>query len=179
MKTAIWRGFWVFGILVLVAACSSKQADEIPRLANGPALERVYQEGRIAFRERRYDAAAALFARVVAADPEHLKARLNWAAALSNSGKLVEAIVQCQNVLARDPEHAEAYYQWGAILARVRKHGEAVEKVEQAFALKPMTDLLHSDPALQLALQGYLTRYRQPITESGEGASKSKVKTER
>src|SRR5262245_13807529 len=65
------------------------------------ALEQTYQAGRIAFKERRYDDAAAQFSRVVAADPEDLKARLNWAAALSAGGKPADAIVQCQNVLAR------------------------------------------------------------------------------
>src|SRR5262249_40067815 len=109
----------------------------------------------------RYDDAAAQFARVVAADPEHLKARLNWAAALSAGGKSAEAIAQCQNVLARDPANAEAYYQWGAALARIGRHQEAVEKFDQALALKPMAQLLQDDPSLERKLRGYLKSQRR------------------
>lgn len=178
MKRGTWRWLWLLSLLTLMAACSSKQSDVPPGL-DGAARERLYQEGRTAFREQRYDNAAASFARVVAADPENVKARLNWAAALSLSGKFAEAVVQCQNVLARDPTNAEAYYQWGAALARVRKHGEAVEKFDQALALKPLAELLYDDPALQLSLQGYLARQRQPAPDLGKDPSQSKVKTER
>lgn len=178
MKRGTWRWLWLLSLLTLMAACGSKQPD-VPREADGAARERLYQEGRAAFRERRYDDAAANFARVVAADPEHINARLNWAAALSLSGKFAEAVVQCQNVLARDPTNAEAYYQWGAALARVRKHEEAVEKFDQALALKPMAELLHDDPTLQQTLQGYLARQRQPAPDIGQDTTQSKVKTER
>ena len=97
---------------MLLASCSSQNRHRCPSHRRR-RLEKVYQDGRLAFKERRYDEAAAQFARVVAADPEHLKARLNWAAALSYLNKPAEAIVQCQYVLARDPTNAEAYYQWG------------------------------------------------------------------
>ena len=80
----------------------------MPLAPQTPAQEKVYQDGRLAFQERRYEEAAALFAQVVAADPDHLKARLNWAAALSYINKPGEAIIQCQYVLARDPTNAEA-----------------------------------------------------------------------
>jgi tetratricopeptide (TPR) repeat protein len=69
--------------------------------------------------------------------------------------------VQCQYVLARDPTNAEAYYQWGAVLARLGKHEEAVEKFDQAFALKPMAELLQEDPLLQQRLQAYLKGQRR------------------
>ena len=121
----------------------------------------------MAFKARHYNEAAADFARVVAADPEHLKARLNWAAALSYSNQVSEAIVQCQNVLARDPTNAEAYYQWGAVLVRMGRHEEAVEKFDQALALKPMVELLQDDPALQYTLQGYLQRQRRQGSDTG------------
>jgi len=148
-------------ILVLLASCSSQQSARTPQAPPTEALEQVYQAGRAAFKERRYDEAAAHFARVVQANPEHLKARLNWAAALSYSNKPTEAIVQCQNVLARDPTSAEAYYQWGAVLARLGQHQEALEKIDQALALKPMAELLQQDPILQRSLQAYLQRQRR------------------
>jgi tetratricopeptide (TPR) repeat protein len=161
----IWRGCWCMCMLLLVS-CSSKQSAPALHASNPQAIEQLYQDGRVAFKERRYDEAAALFARVVAADSEHMKARLNWAAALSYSNKVSEAIVQCQNVLARDPTNAEAYYQWGAVLVRAGKHQEALEKFDQALALKPMTELLQDDPLLQQSLQAYLKRQRRQASDT-------------
>jgi tetratricopeptide (TPR) repeat protein len=165
--TIIWQGIGLVCTLVLLASCSSqKSSAQVPLAPQTPALEKVYQDGRLAFSEGRYDEAAAQFARVVAADPEHLKARLNWAAALSYLNKPGEAIIQCQNVLARDPTNAEAYYQWGAVLRRMGKHQEAVEKFDQAFALKPMAELLQDDPLLQQRLQAYLKGQRRQALEA-------------
>src|SRR5262249_7587022 len=164
MMWTVWRGLALAGllyVLVLLVSCSSKPPVQASLAAQTQALEQTYQAGRVAFKEQRYDDAAAQFARVVAVDPENLKARLNWAAALSAGGKPAEAIVQCQNVLARDPANAEAYYQWGAALASMRRHQEAVEKFDQALALKPMAELLQDDPALQQPLQDYLQRQRR------------------
>ena len=182
META-WRGIW-FGwlvcILVLLVSCSSQRPAQVSLAPQTQALEQVYQAGRVAFKEQRYDDAAAQFARVVAVDPEHLKARLNWAAALSAGGKPAEAIVQCQNVLARDPTNAEAYYQWGAALARLGRHQEAVEKFDQALALKPMAELLQDNPALQQSLQAYLKRQRRQAEEdTGITMSRPKPAPER
>src|SRR5713101_9538976 len=165
MMATVWRGIGVVCTLVLLASCSSQKSAQLLIAPQTPAFEKVYQDGRLAFKERRYDEAAAQFARVVAADPEYLKARLNWAAALSYLNKPGEAVVQCQYVLARDPTNAEAYYQWGAVLARMGKHQEALEKFDQALALKPMAELLQDDPALQQSLQAYLKRQRRRASE--------------
>ena len=152
-------------ILLLLVSCSSQQSTQTLHTPDAQTIEQLYQDGRAAFKARRYDEAAALFARVVAVDPEHLKARLNWAAALSYSNKVSEAIVQCQNVLARDPANAEAYYEWGAALRR-GKHQEALEKFDQALALKPMTELLQEDPLFQQRFQAYLTRQRRQALDA-------------
>src|SRR5215470_3389157 len=168
MRQSTWRGIWLVGLvwtLLLLVSCSSQKPVQVSLAPQTQALEQAYQAGRVAFKGQRYDDAAAQFARVVAADPEHLKARLNWAAALSASGKPAEAIVQCQNVLARDPTNAEAYYQWGAALARMGRHQEAVEKFDQALALKPMAELLQDNPALQQSLQDYLKRQRRQAVD--------------
>jgi tetratricopeptide (TPR) repeat protein len=161
----IRRGIGLVCTLVLLASCSSEQSAQVPLAPQTPALEKVYQDGRLAFKERRYEEAAALFAQVVAADPDHVKARLNWAAALSYINKPGEAIMQCQYVLARDPTNAEAYYQWGAVLRRMGQHQEALEKFDQAFALKPMAELLQDDPLLQQRLQAYLKDQRRQASD--------------
>ena len=162
----IWRGSWCMCMLLLLVSCSSKQSAQTLHAPNPQAIEQLYQDGRVAFKERRYDDAAVQFARVVAADPESLKARLNWAAALSYGNKAAEAIVQCQNVLARDPANAEAYYEWGAALRRAERHQEALEKFDQALALKPMPELLQEDPALQQRFQAYLNRQRRQASDA-------------
>ena len=182
META-WRGIWFVWLvcaLVLLGSCdSSKRPAQVSLAPQTQALEQAYQAGRVAFKEGHYDDAAAQFARVVAADPEFLKARLNWAAALSAGGKPAEAIVQCQNVLARDPANAEAYYQWGAALARMGRHQEAVETFDQALVLKPMAELLQDDPALQQSLQAYLKRQRRQASEdTGITVSRPKPATQ-
>jgi tetratricopeptide (TPR) repeat protein len=169
----IWRGIGLMCMLVLLASCSSQKSAQVPLAPQTPAFEKVYQDGRLAFKERRYDEAAAHFARVVAADPENLKARLNWAAALSYLNQPGEAIIQCQNVLARDPTNAEAYYQWGAVLRRIGQHQEAVEKFDQAFALKPMAELLQEDPLLQQRLHAYLKGQRRQALDADVTRSKS------
>ena len=166
----IWRGIGVVCTLVLLASCSNQTSTQVPLAPQTSALEKVYQNGRLAFKAGHYNEAAAQFAQVVAADPENsnlsLKARLNWAAALSYLNQPGEAIIQCQNVLARDPTNAEAYYQWGAVLVRVGKHQDALEKFDQALALKPMAELLQEDPMLQQSFQAYLKRQRRQALDA-------------
>ena len=162
----IWRGIGLVCMLVLLASCSNQKSAQVPLAPQTPAFEKACQDGRLAFKEHHYDEAAAQFAQVVAADPEYLNARLNWAAALSYLNKPAEAIAQCQYVLARDPTNAEAYYQWGAVLRRIGQHQEAVEKFDQAFALKPMAELLQEDPMLQQSLQAYMRRQRRQALDA-------------
>lgn len=167
-----WRGIGLSYVLVLLVSCSSQTA-QAPLAPQTPALERVYQDGRLAFQAGRYEDAAAYFARVVAADPGRLNARLNWAAALSRSDKTAEAIEQCQNVLALDPMNAEAYHQWGATLVRLGRHQEAVEKFDQALALKPLAELV-PDPKQQTRLQDYLRQQRHQDSDPGVTVTRPK-----
>lgn len=165
--TRVWRRIgWSLSLVGLLLSCSSQPSPQQVLAPNTPALEQLYQDGRLAFQQQRYPAAAAAFARVVATDPMHVKARLNWAAALSYTNKPAEAIVQCQNVLARDPTNAEAYYQWGAVLVRAGQHQEALEKFDQALTLKPLSELLPDDPRQRQALQDYIKRQRRQLSDA-------------
>src|SRR5690242_14368493 len=59
--TTIWRGSWGICMLLLLVSCTSKQsAPPALHAANPQAVERLYQDGRVAFKERRYDEAEAL-----------------------------------------------------------------------------------------------------------------------
>jgi hypothetical protein len=46
------------------------------------------------------------------------------------------------------------------------QHQAAVEKFEQAFALKPMAELLQDDPLLQQRLQAYLKDQRRQASDA-------------
>ena len=126
-------------------------------------MERLYQEARIDYKNRKYNEAAHKFSRIAEADPTHLNAWINWGVALSRDGKPAEAIPKYQQVLTRDPNNAEAYYNWGVALQRLRRHDEALEKYRRAVELKP--DLLTPE------LQSYFDRDRKVAPDSTIGAT--------
>ena len=123
---------------------------------NVEQLEQVYQEGRAAYLAGRYEDAAGHFARVANADPEHVKARINWGASLSRGGRPLQALGHFRQVLAQEPDNAAAFYNWGAALARLGRHEEALDKFDRARDLGG----LELPPALQRAFDGYLSRHR-------------------
>ncbi len=154
------------GLVLLLSSAvvlwSCNTATQQPPVAVEPgtvAAAQLYQAGRVAYEAANYDEAAEKFARVASADPEHLKALINWGVALSRGDKPLQAIPKFQQALARDPDNAAAYYNWGVALERMRKHREAIEKYEQALALR--NDLLTP------TLQQYLQRHR-PLLQDTE-----------
>ena len=158
---------WVLllALAALLTACGAK--DEQPVTLNAEdveQVEQVYQEGRAAYLAERYEDAAGHFARVATADPEHLKARINWGASLSRGGRPLEALGHFQQVLEQEPDNAAAFYNWGAALARLGRHEEALEKFDRARGLGG----LELPPSLQRSLDGYLSRHRraEPETDS-------------
>ena len=154
------RAKWILllALTMLLAACGPQVEQPLPLDAeDAEQLEQVYQEGRAAFLEARYEEAAGHFARVANADPEHLRARINWGASLSRSGRPLEALGHFQLVLSQEPDNAAALYNWGAALARLGRHEEALEKFRRARDLG-IDDL---PPGLQRALDGYENRHRR------------------
>ena len=154
------RAKWalILVLALLLAACGPK--DELPPPLDpedAEQLERVYQEGRAAFLAGRYDEAAGHFARVADADPDHLRARINWGASLSRGGQPLAALGHFQRVLEQDPENAAAYYNWGAALVRLGRDDQALDKLDRARALG-IEDL---PPALRRSLDGYVSRQRR------------------
>jgi len=148
----------LLALAALLSACAPKDEQPAPLNAEDTEqLEQVYQQGRAAYLTERYDEAAGHFARVVNADPEHLKARINWGASLSRGGRPLEALGHFQQVLEQEPDNAAALYNWGATLARLGKHEEALDKFSRARELGG----LELPPALQRAFDGYLSRHRR------------------
>ena len=160
-----WGVNWVLALAlaVLLTACASKDDQPVPLdPRNVEQLEQVYQEGRAAYLAERYEEAAGHFARVVNADPEHLKGRINWGASLSRGGRPLEALGHFQQALVQEPDNVAALYNWGAALARLGRHEEALDKFDRARDLG-ITDL---PPSLQQALDGYVSRRRLVETEN-------------
>ena len=163
-----WGVNWVLALALaaLLTACASKDEQPAPLdPQNVEQLEQVYQEGRAAYLAERYDEAAGHFARVANADPQHLKARINWGASLSRGGRPLEALGHFQQVLALEPDNVAALYNWGAALARLGKHEEALDKFERTLGLEGVDNLLPSD--LQRTLNDYLRRQR-PVEPENE-----------
>ena len=153
----------LLALAALLAACASKDEQPAPLSAEDTEqLEQVYQQGRAAYLAGRYDEAAGHFARVANADPEHIKARINWGASLSRGGRPLEALDHFQQVLEQEPDNAAALYNWGATLARLGKHEEALDKFGRARDLGG----LELPPALQRAFDGYLSRHRRDEPEN-------------
>lgn len=148
---------------LFLAACGPQDVGPLPLdPQDAEQLAQVYQEGRAAFLEGRYEDAAGHFARVANADPGHLKARVNWGASLSRGGRPLEALGHFQRVLEQEPENAGALYNWGAALARLGREEEALDKFDRARELG-ISDL---PPSLQRALDSYESRHRRGDSET-------------
>ena len=112
-----WCAKWaaLLALVAMLAACASKDEQPVPlNVQDTEQLEQVYQDGRAAYLAGRYDEATGHFARVANADPQHLKARINWGASLSRGGRPLEALGHFQQVLALEPDNVAALYNWGA-----------------------------------------------------------------
>ena len=156
---------WVLflSLSMLLAACGPQLEQPVPLDAgNAERLEEVYQEGRAAFVDGRYEDAAGHFARVANADPEHLRARINWGASLSRGGRPLLALGHFKQALGQDPDNAAALFNWGAALARLGRHKEALDKFDRAREL----GISELPPGLQRALGGYLRRHKQAEPEN-------------
>ena len=152
------RWMLLLALVLMLAACGPKDEQPLPlNAADTEQLEQVYQEGRAAFIEGRFEDAAGHFARVANADPEHLKARINWGVSLSRGGRPLEALGHFQRALEQEPDNASALYNWGSALARLGRHEEALEKFRRARDLG-ITDL---PPNLQRTLDAYVSRHRR------------------
>ncbi len=168
---------WVMLGSLFLAACSNMDPARVPlNPADPEAMARAYQQGRVAYQEQRYDEAAGHFARLVAANPNHISAQINWGAALSRGGKPLEAIPHFQQALLLDPGNAEAYFNWAAALARLGKHEEALSKFDQALKLKKPADM-GAPNDLQRRLDNYLSR-QKPENKQPETIKRPKVNEE-
>jgi tetratricopeptide (TPR) repeat protein len=78
-------------------------------LALAPRAAEVHQlSGRVAMAEQRFDAAAAHLQTAIAAEPDSISMRFDFAEALRQSDRAVESLDAYQSVLRASPEHPGA-----------------------------------------------------------------------
>jgi predicted O-linked N-acetylglucosamine transferase (SPINDLY family) len=83
------------------------------------------------------DAAAALYAEVIAEAPEEATALHNLGILRAGQGRAEEALALIRRAIAAEPGTVEAHANLGALLARLGRGAEAKAAFERARALKP------------------------------------------
>jgi tetratricopeptide (TPR) repeat protein len=156
--TSAWLALLI-GTTVLLTSCqSAKQEPKLVVYEPGSAsLEELYQEARAAYLADSFRTAAEKFAKVVAADPQHLKALINWGAALSRGGHPQEALPKFEQALVMDPNNAAAWYNMGVALERLGRHDEALKHYHRAVEL----DSSVLTPVLQRYIHSQKTRQQE------------------
>jgi tetratricopeptide (TPR) repeat protein len=81
--------------------------------------------------------ALAHFERAAAADPRHLRARLEAARELSALSRFDEAVLMFRHILADDPRHVQAMFELAALLRGRSSFEEAEELLQRAAATSP------------------------------------------
>ncbi len=101
------------------------------------------------FQEGKSAEAIAVYEKVLALDPTHLKAHNNVALALAELGQVDKAALHFRKSLKLEPK-AEIYSDLGFVLDRQGKYEEAVENYDKALALDPNCASAHFNLAVSL-----------------------------
>ena len=94
-------------------------------------------EGMKALDEQRWEAAAGIFSRAVAADPKEYSHRFHLGLALSMLNRDTEAISEYQTVLELKPGLYQAQLNLGMLLIRQKRPADAIPHLEDALRQKP------------------------------------------
>ncbi len=108
---------------------------EAASAGKGSALD--FETARWEAANRRFDRAAALFRALVKAEPRHVPARLGYARAVRDAGRLGEAETAYTALLNRAPDHATALSELAYLYGMQRKFAQALalyERLEAAGA---------------------------------------------
>lgn len=164
----VMRSSWLvllLGTAVLLTSCQSAKQEPQKKVVvyepGSAALAELYQEARAAYLAESFKTAAEKFEKVVAADPQHLNALINWGSALSRGSRPEAALPKFQQALAMDPNSAAAWYNMGVALERLGRHDEALKHYRRAVEL----DSSILTPALQRYI--YSQEARQQERKAG------------
>ena len=135
--------------------------DEMEALRQGSTVHLL--RGRVAFRFGRYQDAAAEFRKAVAAQPDSVPARINFAAALAEAGDRNGAREQLREVLKLAPANGTAHFNLGTLMALEGETAGAVVHFQEAVRIDPhdapariaLAEALEKDGRLDEALAQY------------------------
>jgi len=95
-----------------------------------------------------YSSAVGMYGDIVAKRPQSVRGHHNLGAALSEQGRMEEALVHFRRTVEIQPDYAEGYYNMGYIYTRLGRRGEAKAAYRRALQLKPG----YRNPAINLAI---------------------------
>jgi len=84
-----------------------------------------------------YHTAVGMYRDMVAKRPMSVRGHHNLATALSEEGKLDEALAEIRKTVEIMPDYAEGYFNLGVILSRLGRTREAIAAYRKSLALKP------------------------------------------
>lgn len=89
----------------------------------------------------KFEQAAGYYRDALAAEPENVEARMNYAGALFNNNERDQALAELHTVLKYRPDYDYAMYNLGVIYAAVHEHDKAKEWWDKVIALNANSDL--------------------------------------
>ncbi|MFZ2854086.1 MAG: tetratricopeptide repeat protein [Rhodocyclaceae bacterium] len=145
--------------LLSLAACQSLQTEgQTYRLApaeqvrhGASRLEALYAIGRYQQGQRRYEAAAEAYTRLLALDPGHAEVRNALGVVLAGLGRNDAAVVELEKAVANAPRSASIRNNLGYAYLLQGKPGEAVKTLEIAAQLDPANLRVHDNLAMAKA----------------------------
>ena len=110
-----------------------------------------------------FKASEETYKKALTIKPDYAEAHINLGSALTEQGKVEEAIEAYNKALAIKPDYAEAYYNMGVTLQAQGKLEEAIEAYNKALAIKPdnaeaynnMGNALQDQGKLEEAIEAY------------------------
>lgn len=106
-------------------------------------IESLYQEAANLFKEKRYDAALAIFDKIIAKKPDYLLAHFMKANLLANEAKYEEAISELKKIISMDNLFGEAHYLLGVVFYKKGEFKEAIKEFRRVAYINPDITLVY------------------------------------
>jgi tetratricopeptide (TPR) repeat protein len=133
----------------------------------GQSVEELLNQAADAYGQQNYTQAESIYRQIIKNNPHHAEAYLWLGSALSNQGKLEEAIVNLRQAIQLDPKSATAYFSLAIVLSNQGKLEEAITNYQKTIQLDPKFAGAYFNLAFVLSNQGKLeeaiTNYQKTI----------------
>lgn len=157
------RAFAAAAILAaLLAGCAETRSEIRSSFREGRIAQQSYEEGKAKYRARDYAAAAPLFQRSLAHDPQYDDAEIYLGWSYVHLGRYPDATRHFREVTQRQPRWEEAWNGLGWSQYRAGQYERALAAFQEAVALDPG----YRDAAVGLAYALFeLHRYREALPQ--------------